>query len=379
MKNQAAASEAAQGIERMPRIAILAALAGAAIMAATGCSLMGETRAVTASKPAHHRDDGGFRNPPGSPVRDFSQGVFASFIWGRLTDDQVHNPPETVMLAAATARNGLDGAANPSVTWLGHAAFLIRIDGKTILTDPYLGNNAGPLGFGPKRFAPPPLSVEDLPPIDFLLLSHNHYDHMDRPTLAALPGKETMTVLVPLGLGRAFLAMGYRNVVELDWWQGHTAGSLTIQATPAVHFSGRGLFDRNRTLWASFAIHGRDGKLWFSGDTAPGAVFEEIGQRAGPFDLAMVGIGAYEPRAIMKSSHATPEEAIGIVQAVGATKAIGMHWGTVKLTPEDPFEAAPRFKAAAEAAGYGAENAWIMKIGETRNLDPNRRTAAAAE
>ena len=176
-----------------------------------------------------------------------------------------------------------------------------------------------------------------------------------------------------------FTDLGYANVVELDWWQRHTMGALEVQALPAVHFSGRGFLDRNRTLWACFAIRSKDLTLWFSGDTAAGAIFEEIGRRAGPFDLAMVGIGAYEPREIMKSSHATPEEAIEIVRAVGAAKAVGMHWGTVKLTPEDPFEAAPRFKAAAKASGYGEDNAWIMKIGETRELNMLGRLASAAK
>ena len=332
---------------------------------------------MSSTRPAHHADDGTYRNPPGSPKRDFSRATLWSFLWGQLIDTKVHKPGADVIMASADAQENLAAAANPSITWLGHASFLIRLDGMTVLTDPYLGKNAGPFGLGPKRFAPPPIAVEDLPPVDVLVLSHNHYDHLDLASIEKLAGKERMTVLVPLGLKRTFTDLGYANVVELDWWQSQKVGALEVQALPAVHFSGRGLFDRNRTLWASYAIRGKDLKLWFAGDTAPGAVFDEIGQRAGPFDLAMVGIGAYEPRAIMKSSHSTPEEAIGIVQAVRAAKAIGMHWGTVKLTPEDPFEAAPRFKAAAKASGYGEDNAWIMRIGETRPLKALRRMAAA--
>ena len=302
-----------------------------------------------------------------------------SFLWGQLIDTKVHTPPPQVMMTSAEAQRNLDGAGNPSITWLGHASFLIRLDGKTVLTDPYLGVNAGPIGFGPKRFAPPPIAVEDLPPIDVLVLSHNHYDHLDLATIEKLAPKDSMTVLLPLGLKSYFTDLGYGRVIEMDWWQSHKEGALEVQALPAVHFSSRGLFDRNRTLWVSFAIRAKGLSLWFSGDTAPGAVFEEIARRAGPFDLAMVGIGAYEPRAIMKSSHSTPEEAITIVRAVKARKAIGMHWGTVKLTPEDPFEAAPRFKAAAKASGYGEDNAWIMKIGETRELKAIRNLASAAE
>lgn len=334
---------------------------------------------MSGDTPQHHLKDGTFENAPGSPERDFSFGTMASFLWDRMTDGATHVPGPEIQMASAEAAQGLSRASNPSVTWLGHASFLIRLDGKTVLTDPYLGDVAGPVGIGPKRFAPPPMAAEELPPIDILILSHNHYDHLDLPTIEKIPGKERTHVFVPLGLSRYFVDAGYTNVVEMDWWQSETVGSIEIQALPAVHFSGRGLFDRNRTLWASFAIRSADLKLWFSGDTAPGAVFEEIGQRAGPFDLAMVGIGAYEPRAIMKSSHATPEEAVDIVRAVRADKAIGMHWGTVKLTPEDPFEAAPRFKTAARESGYGEDNAWIMKIGETRELRALRKVATAAQ
>ena len=143
---------------------------------------------------------------------------------------------------------------------------------------------------------------------------------------------------------------------------------MKIKALPAIHFSSRGLFDRDKTLWASYAIETDDGKIWFSGDTAFGDVFQEIGARAGPFDYAIVGIGAYEPRAIMRAFHATPEEGIAIAKAVGAKKAIGMHWGTIMLTPEDPFEAPPRFKQAAAQQAFGEDNAVIMAIGETRDL-----------
>lgn len=323
---------------------------------------------MSSTRPAHHSDDGTFRNLPGSPKQDFSFGAVLSFIWGQLVYSNVHEPGPDVIMTSGEARKDLATAANPSITWLGHASFLIRLDGKTVLTDPYLGSNAGPLWFGPNRYVPPPIAVENLPPIDVLVVSHNHYDHLDLSTIKKLAGKEHMTVLVPLGLKRVFTDLGYANVVEMDWWQSEKLGELEVQALPVAHFSGRGLFDRDRTLWASFAIRGKDLKFWFSGDTTPATVFDEIGQHAGPFDLALVGIGAYEPSEIMKSSHATPEEAIDIVRAVRATKAVGMHWGTIRLGTEDPFEAPLRFMAAAKASGYGEDNVWNMKIGETRSL-----------
>lgn len=255
-----------------------------------------------------------------------------------------------------------------SLTWLGHASFLIRIAGKTVLTDPYLGKTAGPTGFGPKRFVPPALTVGELPPIDVLLLSHNHYDHLDLPTLRRLPGKAEVEVLVPLKLGAFFRRLGFSRVHELDWYEERHFAALRIQALPAVHFSRRRPFDRNCTLWCGFALEGDGHRLYFSGDTAHGDVFREIGAAAGRFDLAIVGIGAYLPRRIMQASHTTPEEALALARDIGADRVLGMHWGTVALTDEDPFEPPERFRRAAEAAGLGPERAWLMAIGETRAL-----------
>jgi len=171
-----------------------------------------------------------------------------------------------------------------------------------------------------------------------------------------------------LGALRLYKRQGFREVIELDWGQDWSLDGLRVTCLPAVHFSGRGAFDRNRTLWASFAFAAPSRKLWFGGDTAPGAVFREIGARAGPFDLALVGIGAYEPRSIMHASHATPEEAVQIARDIGAKAAVGMHWGSIMLTPEDPFKAPHRFKRAALEQQYGEGNAWVMKVGEVRGF-----------
>ena len=161
--------------------------------------------------------------------------------------------------------------------------------GVTILTDPYLGAYASPLPpLGPQRFAPPGLPVERLPPIDLLLLSHNHYDHLDLPTIEALPGKDRILVVVPLGLAGYFRERGYPQVKELDWYQAQTAAGLEITALPAIHFSKRTLFDRNRTLWTGYAIQGRTKRVYFAGDTAYGPVFQGLGQDLAPFDLGAV-------------------------------------------------------------------------------------------
>ena len=201
-----------------------------------------------------------------------------------------------------------------------------------------------------------------------MLISHNHYDHLDAKTVDAYPWKQHTQVIVPLGLGKFFSKRGYSKVLEQDWWDSWSMDDLTITALPAVHFSGRGIGDRNKTLWASFSIDSSERKIWFSGDTARGKIFEEIGERAGPFDYSLVAIGAYTPRKIMQDVHVTPEEAIEISRTIGARKAIGMHWGTIMLTPENPFDAPVRFRQAARVQGFGEENARIMKIGETLSL-----------
>lgn len=280
--------------------------------------------------------------------------------------------PAGHVLDKANVVQQLATAGNPGVTWLGHATFLIRIAGKVVLTDPFLGNRAGPLGVGPKRFVAAALAVDELPRIDVIVVSHNHYDHLDAKTIESYKHKESTQVIVPLGLATFFEKRGYTNVLEQAWWQTWQQDDLRITTLPAVHFSGRGLFDRNKTLWASFAIASKGERIWFSGDTASGEVFREIGDRHGPFDLALIGIGAYEPRSMMQSIHASPEDAIEIAKDIGAKRAVGMHWGTIRLTPEDPFEAPQRFRQAAIDQGYGEDNAWIMKIGESRSLPHDR-------
>ena len=268
----------------------------------------------------------------------------------------------------APAPPDLTAMPEAHLAWLGHAAFAIRLAGKLVLTDPYLGDVAGPLGFGPRRFVPPALRAQDLPRADAIVISHNHYDHIDTVALGAYRYRKETPVIVPLGLKPLLSRMGFSRVIELDWWQDWRLDDLTLTALPAIHFSGRGLFDRNKTLWASFGIASPDKKLWFGGDTALGPVFDEVGQRAGPFDLALVGIGAYEPAAIMQAVHANPEEAVEIARKLRARAAVGMHWGSIMLTPEDPFEAPTRFRTAAHDQQYGEDNAWIMQIGEVRGF-----------
>jgi len=318
--------------------------------------------------PFHHGPDGRFRNLPGAPERTATAGDMLHFLLRQMTSVRAPQIPAGHVLRRADVLSRLATARDPSVTWLGHAAFILRMGGRVVLTDPFLGNAAGPFGFGPKRLVPPALTVEELPPADVMLISHSHYDHLDARTISAYPHKTSTRVIVPLGLRSFFTRRGYRHVSEQDWWQTRECDGLRVTALPAAHFTKRGLFDRNRTLWASFAIACRQAKVWFSGDTARADFFPDIGRNHGPFDLALIGIGAYEPRSIMRSVHATPEEAVEIARAVRARQAIGMHWGTIMLTPENPFDAPIRFRQAAVDQGYGGDNAWTLAIGETRTF-----------
>lgn len=334
-----------------------------------------QTRTRTAAARLwHHLPDGTFRNPPGSPLRSMPLRAYGPYVLRMLAKsmERVEVPPGHVLperealaqLAAAVA-HGPD-----SLTWLGHASFLIRTGGKTIITDPYLTEIAGPQRLGPRRYVRPGITIENLPPIDVLLISHNHYDHLDEKTLAALPGRKRMQVIAPLRLGAFFRARGFRHVVELDWHDSVVLDTLRVSALPVVHWSRRSSFDTNRTLWTGFGLRSATQHIFFGGDSAYGAVFREIGESYGPFDLALIGIGAYEPRELMHASHATPEEGVQIGVDIGARRIVGMHWGTVVLTEEPQFEAPERFRAAGRARGIADEDLWIMRIGETRSLPP---------
>lgn len=321
-----------------------------------------------------HRGARGFHNPPGSVRARGTPGE-----WLRLLRELSFGPrslrhpavpaghvlDETAALATLAALAEAD-----TLTWLGHACFLIRIGGQNVLTDPYLSDYASPLpGFGPKRYAGTGIGLAQLPPIDLILLSHNHYDHFDAPALRQLASaNRDARVVVPLGLARPMRQLGFRQADELDWGEVCVCGALLVTALPAVHFSSRTPFDRNKTLWCGFSLVSPQHRIYFAGDTGWGPVFEHAGARFGPFDLGLLPIGAYDPRALMQAVHANPEEAVRIGSAMRASRLVAMHWGTVALTTEPAFEPPQRFRAAAEAAGFADDQAWIMKIGETRAL-----------
>lgn len=324
---------------------------------------------VLPGRPYHHTADG-FRNPPGSPAHKHSMTAWVRHIWREIVGEDPKTPVDHFLGHRATVAGLLKSGTGNRLTWLGHSSFLLRLSGRNILLDPFLSDYATSIPpFGPKRYTPPGLPVEKLPGIDFLIISHNHYDHLDRATLEALPDKDRIQVIVPLRLKRFISEMGFRHVIELDWYDTRKTAPITVIAIPAVHFSSRGLFDRNETLWTGYSISDGHNKIYFSGDTGYHTMFRDIGRRYGPFDLGMVPIGAYKRASNLKSTHATPEEAVWLGRELGVKTLVPMHWGALVLSYEPPFEPPVRFLKAGLSSGFSEDRLWKMAVGETRVLD----------
>lgn len=284
-----------------------------------------------------------FRSAEGAPLRVANDGIF-------LRENARHS--------------------TPTVTWIGHATLLVQVEHVTFLTDPTWSDRPSPVpGLGPKRFVEPGFEFEDLPPIDFVLISHNHYDHLDLPTLRSLAERNADTIFfVPLGNGGLLRSQGITNVQELDWGQTVNYMGTTIHCLPSQHWSKRSLTDDHMALWSSWAVTGVERRFYFAGDTGYFSGFEEIGQKLGPFDLAAVPIGAYEPQAMMRESHMNPEEAVRAALDLRAERAVAMHFGTFDLSDEPLDEPPRRFRDAAVETEFGHAGAWVLNIGETREF-----------
>jgi N-acyl-phosphatidylethanolamine-hydrolysing phospholipase D len=256
-----------------------------------------------------------------------------------------------------------------TLTWIGHATVLLQLAGRNILTDPHFSKRASPVQWaGPQRVVPPGISLEDLPPIHIVVISHDHYDSLDKQTIIRLrkrKGGEQTLFLVPLGLRGWFNRLGISRVIELDWWDQHEQGPLRIVAVPVQHWSKRGLFTRNKTLWAGWVILTDNFRFFFVGDTGYSPLFREIGRKLGPFDLTAIPIGAYEPRWFMADHHITPEESLQIHQDVGSEKSVAIHWGTFILTDEPLDEPPKRLHRARREKRFLEEDFLILKHGET--------------
>ena len=250
-----------------------------------------------------------------------------------------------------------------SLTWIGHATFVLRIGGFLVATDPIFSTRiAGTV----KRLVPPGVPLEDLPPIDIVTVTHNHRDHLDLPTLRRI-GKDALYV-VPVGNGAILRAAGLPRVVELEWWETHRERDLEITLVPARHWSMRQPWDRNDMLWGGFVLRSPESCVYHSGDTAYFDGFAEIGARLGPIDHALLPIGAYEPRWFMEPQHMNPEEAGQAFLDLGARVLVAMHWGTFILTDEPVAEPPARIRAFFDERRLPAGRLWVLDVGENRPL-----------
>jgi len=344
---------------------------------------------------AHHGEDaarphhvaGGFRNVTGAQVaKPFSWLVrWRIDQWREGLPHPARQPtpvtlPQLQLLKSNTEpvrRIGAQAARPPlpSATWIGHATVLVQSGGLNILTDPIFSERASPVTFfGPKRAQPPGIALADLPPIDVVVVSHNHYDHLDRLSAVQLnerSGGRTL-FLVPLGV-KAFLArLGISNVVELDWWDAHSHEGVEFRLVPVQHWSARGLQDRNETLWGGWAVFAPDLRWYFSGDAGYSRHFHETRERLAAharedtlFDLALLAIGAYEPRWFMREQHMNPAEAVQAHKDLAARRSLGMHWGTFTLTDEALDEPPIALAAAREKEGLAPAQFSVLPIGGT--------------
>jgi N-acyl-phosphatidylethanolamine-hydrolysing phospholipase D len=258
------------------------------------------------------------------------------------------------------------------IAWIGHATFLIKLGDTTIITDPVFSKNTGPLIFGPKRYVEPAIKLNEIPPINLFLLTHNHYDHQDMSTIRNFPYKKAKVIL-PLKLSKYFRR--FDDVNELDWYEEIQVNKdIKITLLPAVHWSKRSLTDTNKTLWGNFLIEYKDKKILFACDTGVGNIYKELGDKYGPIDLTFMNIGAYNfyPMMPVKDKsvyHTNPEEALQVAKDLKSKKVVGMHWGTVILSLEPIMEPPIRFKDSAEQYGFKKSDTIIFKIGEVKKLD----------
>ncbi|KAJ1654625.1 Protein-lysine N-methyltransferase efm4 [Dispira simplex] len=368
-----------------------------------------EVSSAPAAK-AHHNPKGGFMNPWSSyqeqslwsRVKILALDFNFKTVFGTPSKDLLV-PVESVAFDQLRQPN----SETLQLTWLGHASFLLQTNGLNILFDPVFSKRCSPFQFiGPARIRPTPCRIDELPPIDIVMISHNHYDHMDKNTIKALGA--TPQYFVPLGNKSLLKSLGATRVTEMDWWdeqevdlstdglnqdpnQGHTNGQhhrrIKVVCTPCQHQSSRKVLDLCRALWSSFVLVLPQGpRFFFSGDTGYRSiqnaqrvktldtpedktpccpVFKEIGTKYGPFNLACLPIGAYSPRWLFSFVHCSPEDAVRIHEDIRSTKSIGMHWGTFILTDEDVSEPPVRLTNAMKNRGHNPAAFTTMNIGAT--------------
>lgn len=304
-----------------------------------------------------------YRNlDPGEPR------AFRDLLRWQLERRQLPPTPPELSQTPSVLHN--DGSAlrqgNTTLTWIGHASVIIQINGYTVLCDPVWSNRIS--GIVP-RLSQPGLALEDVPRPDVILISHNHYDHLDLPTLRRFG--VSIPLFVPSGLGAYLRRQGSKDVREFDWWDAARLGDLTISFVPAQHWSRRLPWDTNQSWWGGWVLEGEQ-RIYFAGDTGFFSGFVPIAQRFPTLDWAILPIGAYEPRWFMRGVHMNPEEAGAAFALLQAKQMLPIHYGTFKLTDEPVGQPVPRIKAWWQAYGLAAERLWLPRLGETRQLTPQQ-------
>jgi len=335
--------------------------AGMALALLAGCLFSGPRH----RGPATANFDGErFHNPDELPRPGFPEALSLGLSarrgeWDEWRERAPGPPPPTRV-----------GTGRLRATFINHATVLLQLDGVNVLTDPIWSERCSPLPFaGPRRHVPPGLRMEELPPIDAVVVSHNHYDHMDLPTLKALSERFAPRIFVGLGNRALLEAEGIRNVEELDWWQEVALSpEVRLHGVPAQHFSNRGMADAAGTLWLGYVLESAAGAAFFAGDTAYAAHFEAVRHRFGPPRLAVLPIGAFRPEPLMSAVHMSPEQALEAHRVLGARASLGVHFGTFQLGADGQDEPPARLRAAVEAAPPPRPSFWTLAPGEGREV-----------
>ena len=317
----------------------------------------------------HHTPQGFKNNYPHESLKSYW-----AWQWSRFTGELPTPPaggyqfplikPDVAFLKANRSER--------TVTWIGHATVLLQTNGVNIITDPHLTERASPLSFaGPKRVVAPALGFAELPHIDAVLISHNHYDHLDLGTVTALNRQAggPPLFLVPLGMKTWFVEQGVSNAEEYDWWDKVERFGIRFHFVPVQHWSSRRVTDRNTALWGGWVVEAADFRFMFCGDTGYSKDFADIGKRFGEFDLAAIPIGAYEPRWFMKTQHVNPDESVMIHRDLRAKQSLAMHWGTFVLTDELLTDPPTQLGVALDRQSMPRNAFWIFQHGEMRKLD----------
>jgi len=341
------------------RVALLAGLALA------GCALDAGT--PVPGQPPHHVTDG-FRNAPQPP-----SAAPVDLVLDRIRLALLPNPAAIAKPAARTSREARAAwdalGEGDAVVWIGHATVLVRVGGKTILTDPVFGDYATPVPpIGPRRLVPPGIALADLPRIDVIVISHDHYDHFEPDSIRRIAARDRPLCLLPLNVGGRTENFGCGRTQRLDWGAAARLDGVTLHFLPAQHDSGRGVLDRNRSLWGSWLIAARRRRVYFAGDTGYGPHFGRIGAERGPIELAILPVAAYAPRSVNRHVHLDPAGALGAFRDLKARRMLAVHWGTYALGTDDAFAARTDVPRAAAAERLGPDRVWVLDPGDARRF-----------